>query len=259
MKAPSPMMMLTTLLLFTVMVAPGEAHKQWSQHHGLHVRFYEHTCPKVESIVKDVVAHAAAINPRIILGLIRIQFHDCFVTSCDASLLLDATPSHELVEKASPANSYTLRGLEVLDDAKAQLEAACLGIVSCVDTIALAAPDASVLVGIPHYSVPWGRRDSSHSIGNALCPSFGYGLYGCSHVYSMYKSYADELRQICPSITLPGFTNSVVKLSKDSTHKMDDSYYNCLRKNHPLVPSDHALMTSSETRRIVRKMALHPD
>ncbi|KAL4198999.1 hypothetical protein AMTRI_Chr03g48910 [Amborella trichopoda] len=160
MKAPSPMMMLTTLLLFTVMVAPGEAHKQWSQHHGLHVRFYEHTCPKVESIVKDVVAHAAAINPRIILGLIRIQFHDCFVTSCDASLLLDATPSNELVEKASPANSYTLRGLEVLDDAKAQLEAACLGIVSCVDTIALAAPDASVLVGIPHYSVPWGRRDS---------------------------------------------------------------------------------------------------
>ncbi|ERM98761.1 hypothetical protein AMTR_s00082p00134500 [Amborella trichopoda] len=62
----------------------------------------------------------------------------------------------------------------------------------------------------------------------------------------MDKSYADELRPIFPTITLPEFTNAVVKLSKDLAHKMDGSYYSCLRKNHALLPLDHALMTSSD-------------
>ncbi|KAL4199012.1 hypothetical protein AMTRI_Chr03g49030 [Amborella trichopoda] len=195
------MMTVATLVLFAVRVALGEAHKHLSQHHGLDVTFYEHT------------------------------------------------PSCELVEKASPANSYTLHGLE------AQLEAAYPGIISCANTIALAALDASILAGIPHYSVPCGRRDSrssraidkpqcrrlvvlsgAHSIGNAHCSSFGYVLYDHSHAYSMDKSYADELRPIFPTITLPEFTNAVVKLSKDLAHKMD-----------------------ALTRSIVRKMTLHSD
>lgn len=50
-------------------------------------------------------------------------------------------------------------GFEVIKQAKAQLEAACPGIVSCADIVALAARDVVALVSGPRYEVPTGRRD----------------------------------------------------------------------------------------------------
>ena len=64
---------------------------------------------------------------------------------CDASVLLDDTSSFT-GEKSAGANANSLRGFEVIDDIKTQLEATCPGIVSCADILAVAARDAVVTV-----------------------------------------------------------------------------------------------------------------
>ncbi|XP_027368305.1 uncharacterized protein LOC113874265 [Abrus precatorius] len=121
--------------------------------------FYKNTCPKVHSIVRDVIRNVSKSDPRMLASLIRLHFHDCFVQGCDGSVLLNDTSTIVSEQGAAP-NNNSIRGLDVVNQIKTAVENACPGVVSCADILALAAEISSVLAHGPDWKVPLGRRDS---------------------------------------------------------------------------------------------------
>eukprot|EP01018_Ginkgo_biloba_P039314 Gb_36391 [translate_table: standard] len=140
---------------------------------GMEVGFYSPTCPDAESVVRATVQKSFQSDKTIAAALLRLHYHDCFVQGCDGSVLI-AGPKAE-----NTASGHSgLRGFDVIENAKKQLEGICPGVVSCADIVALAARDAVALIiwniyvvklpekivlnvksNGPDYDVPTGRRD----------------------------------------------------------------------------------------------------
>jgi len=80
---------------------------------------------------------------------------------CDASVLIRSASNDAEVDNAK---NQGLRGQDVVDAAKAQLEDQCPGVVSCADILALAARDAVAMVTcnriVLYYLSSHARRSS---------------------------------------------------------------------------------------------------
>jgi len=113
-------------------------------------KFYDNTCPNALSTIRTAIRTAVSSERRMAASLVRLHFHDCFVQGCDASILLKDAPSITS-ERNALQNKDSVRGYEVIDSAKAEVEKTCPGVVSCADILALAARDASVAVSIYIY------------------------------------------------------------------------------------------------------------
>jgi len=105
---------------------------------------YNETCPQAEDVVFKEMTAIVAEKPHLAGAVLRLFSLDCFVDGCEGSILLDSTAGNT-AEKDAPLNRG-VRGYEVVDAIKAKLDAACPGVVSCADALALAARDSIRLV-----------------------------------------------------------------------------------------------------------------
>ncbi|XP_051133570.1 peroxidase N1-like [Andrographis paniculata] len=159
------------------------------------VGFYSTSCPRAESIVQSTVRSHFGADPTVAPGLLRMHFHDCFVQGCDASILIDGAAT----EKTAGPN-LLLRGYEVVDDAKQQLETACPSVVSCADILALAARDSVVLAGGASWAVPTGRRDGRVSVASEAANLPGF----TESIASQTQKFLDKGLNVQDLVTLVG-------------------------------------------------------
>ncbi|VAH98453.1 unnamed protein product [Triticum turgidum subsp. durum] len=138
-----------------------EAHAQFGA--------YNKTCPQAEDIVFKEMTAVLAKSPGLAGSMLRLFSVDCFVGGCEGSILLDST-ANNTAEKDSPLNKG-LRGYDVIDSIKAKLEAACPGVVSCADVLALAARDSVRITKGPYIPVPTGREDGNRSSAANVAPN----------------------------------------------------------------------------------------
>ncbi|CAN0857999.1 Probable peroxidase 61 [Linum grandiflorum] len=249
--------MATAVVMMMVMEEGVEAAIGLQQPLKLKWHYYrrETTCKYAEEFVKHQVKLFWNRDKTITAKLLRLLYSDCFVSGCDASVLLDGDDS----EKTAPQNTR-LGGFELMDRIKKVLEIRCPGVVSCADILNLATRDAVHLAGGPSYPVLTGRKDGfrstassvdlpspsitanaalayfqsrgldvldmatllgAHSIGTTDCRYIVDRLYNFKNTKkpdpSLNKQVADELRKKCPRpTTSSNTTNWTVLLNPDS-------------------------------------------
>lgn len=145
----------------------------------LRQNFYASICPDVENIVRRAVTTKFSQTFVTVPATIRLLFHDCIVSGCDASVIVASTPGNT-AEKDHPDNlSLAGDGFDTVIKAKAAVDAvaSCKNKVSCADILVMAARDAIALAGGPSYAVELGRLDGLSSTaasvqGNLPQPTF---------------------------------------------------------------------------------------
>ncbi|CAL4997672.1 unnamed protein product [Urochloa decumbens] len=156
----------------------------------LKVGYYKDKCANSVDVEAIVMKHVSQADAGIKAGLVRLFFHDCFVRGCDASVLLDPTTANSQPEKLGVPNFPSLRGYEVIDAAKSELEATCPGTVSCADIVAFAARDASTLLssGRVSFAMPAGRYDGNVSLAGETIPNLPPPFAGAARLQQMFAA-----------------------------------------------------------------------
>ncbi|KAM1653453.1 hypothetical protein ACFX15_005663 [Malus domestica] len=195
--------------------------------------YYSTTCPRTLSIVRNAVVNAVVKEHRMGASLLRLHFHDCFVNGCDASVLLDDTANFT-GEKTAPPNTNSLRGFELIDTIKSQLEGACPGVVSCADILAIAARDSVVSLGGPSWTVQLGRRDSttaSLSAATSELPSPSLNLNDLITSFSTKGFTTKELVALSGSHTTGQARCLVFRERIHNETNIDSSFATSLKSN----------------------------
>ncbi|KMT13927.1 hypothetical protein BVRB_4g077680 [Beta vulgaris subsp. vulgaris] len=260
---------------------------------ALSMNYYIMKCPMIEGIVRNAVNKALQDDPTLAGPLLRMHFHDCWIQGCDASILIDSTKDNK-AEKDSPGN-LSLRGFDLIDDIKDELEEQCPGIVSCADIIAMAARDAVFLSGGPIYDIPKGRKDGrtskiedtvnlpfatfnsselirvfgqrgftaqemvalsgGHTLGVARCSSFKSRLSKFNATHDVDPSLDADFAKTLSKTCSAG--DKAEESFDDTRNDFDNNYFQTLQNKAGLLTSDQTLFDSPRTRGIVNGYAMN--
>ncbi|KAK9003193.1 hypothetical protein V6N11_060759 [Hibiscus sabdariffa] len=268
----------------------------------LQIDLYRNSCPEAESIIFSSVENAVSQDARMAASLLRLHFHDCFVNashsltcSTNNMLLLDDTEDF-VGEKTAPPNLNSLRGFEVIDAIKSELESVCPQTVSCADILATVARDSVVISGGPSWEVEMGRKDSLGASKEAaannipgpnstvpilvakfqnvglsfndmivLSGAHTLGMARCSTFSARLQGsngpdinldFLQNLQQLCSQMD---GNSRLAQLDLVSPATFDNQYYVNLLSGEGLLPSDQALVTDDyQTRQIVLSYAEDP-
>ncbi|XP_061357018.1 peroxidase 40 [Gastrolobium bilobum] len=249
---------------------------------------YQYTCPEAEAIIFSWVEQAVSEDSRMAASLLRLHFHDCFVNGCDASVLLDDTQDF-VGEKTAAPNLNSLRGFEVIDQIKSELELVCPQTVSCADILATVARDSVVLSGGPIWEVQMGRKDgmtaSKQAANNnipapnstvdvlvtkfenvgltlkdmvALSGAHTIGKARCTTFSSRLQSSSisnspydniDFIASLQQLCSGSNNNNRVANLDLDTPATFDNQYYVNLLSGEGLLPSDQTLVSGNDQTR----------
>ncbi|KAJ1424494.1 Secretory peroxidase [Sesbania bispinosa] len=269
--------------------APARSKLQW------HYYKMQNTCRDAEVYVRHQVKLLWDHDKTITAKLLRLVYSDCFVTGCDASILLDEGSK---TEKAAPQNRG-LGAFVIIDKIKAVLEARCPGIVSCADILQLATRDAVQLAGGPGYPVFTGRKDGmqsdaasvdlpspsiswqealayfqsrgldvldmttllgAHTMGQTHCSYIVDRLYNYNGTRnadpSMNATFVDTMKKLCPP-RKKGQHDPLVYLNPESgsKYKFTESYYQRILRHEAVLGIDQQLLNGDDTEQITEEFA----
>ncbi|XP_020156770.1 peroxidase 1 [Aegilops tauschii subsp. strangulata] len=200
---------------------------------------YNKTCPQAEDIVFKEMTAVLAKSPGLAGSLLRLFSVDCLLGGCEGSILLDST-ANNTAEKDSPLNKG-LRGYDVVDSIKAKLEAACPGVVSCADVLALAARDSVRISKGPYIPMPTGRQDGNRSSAADVAPNTpkpGANVTDLIALFARFNLTAKDLAVLSGAHTIgkahcsafsPRLYNFTTTNSNASDPTLDANYTGTLR------------------------------
>ncbi|KAH8479891.1 hypothetical protein Peur_061921 [Populus x canadensis] len=280
------MAMANFLALFLLMELIAGGYRDGAN--GLSMNYYVFSCPFAEAIVRNTVTSALKSDPTLAAGLVRMHFHDCWIQGCDGSVLIDSTKDNT-AEKESPGNQ-SVRGFELIDDVKEQLEEQCPGVVSCADIVAMAAREAVALSGGPVYDIPKGRKDGRRSkiedTLSAPAPTFNaselvrvFGLRGFS-AQDMVALSGGHTLGVARCLTFKNRLSDPVDPTMDSDfsktlsktcsggddaeqtfdmtrNNFDNFYFQALQRKSGVLFSDQTLYNNPRTKSIVKGYAMN--
>ncbi|GFQ00825.1 peroxidase 7 [Phtheirospermum japonicum] len=286
-------LMMITVLMMMGALAMAVQGNEYEYDESLSYSYYHTSCPQLESIIHKKLDQWLKNDSTLAPSLINLHFHDCVVRGCDASVLLD----HKGSERTADA-SKSLRGFEVINDIKSEVEKTCPRTVSCADILTAAARDATVKSGGPFWMIPYGRKDGKISLADEAQKSVPTGHERVTDLIELFQSKGLNILDLVvlsgahtigkascgclqnrlfdyiqhgkpdPSIN-PRYLNFLrrkcrwaserVELDPITPNGFDVQYYKNLQSKMGLLSTDQLLYTDSRTGPLVSAFASQPE
>ncbi|XP_031125780.1 peroxidase 42 [Ipomoea triloba] len=295
MKMGSRALFFLAILSFSALSAIAEDSHETSA--GLAMNYYKDSCPQAEDIIKEQVKLLYKRHKNTAFSWLRNIFHDCFVESCDASLLLDST--RRVLSEKEADRSFGMRNFRYIETIKEAVERECPGVVSCADILVLSARDGIVALGGPYIPLKSGRRDGrksranileqylpdhndsmslvlerfsnigintpgvvallgAHSVGRTHCVKLVHRLYPEVDP-QLNPDHVPHMLKKCPDPIPDPKAVQYVRNDRGTPMKLDNNYYRNILDNKGLMLVDHQLATDKRTKPYVKKMAKNQD